>query len=292
MPDDARAELRRHGVAIVGLGLIGGSLARALLAEGIVVRGLDGSAAERRQAAEAGVHVADGMPALLAGGAPAITVVAVPLGAVRDVVPPLLARLAPDATVLHVAGLQRPGSTGLDDGAQRRVIGTHPLAGSHAAGFAAARADLFVGATVLAEARAGDAARARLEALWTTVGAAAVAYRTAEEHDAEMAWVSHLPQLAATALAAALAEASIPSTAGGPGLRDVTRLAASPLATWRDVLRAAPPETGAALDAAIHALDRLRTALRRGDDRLLDELWSRAQAWRGMRDAEGHRGTA
>jgi hypothetical protein len=110
---------------------------------------------------------------------------------------------------LHVCGLQGKGALGLDDATHERLIGTHPLAGSHESGFPASRPGLFIGATVSIEQRANAHVRRRAELLWRTVGAARIEYRTAEEHDRLMAWVSHLPQLASTALAASLAAADV-----------------------------------------------------------------------------------
>ncbi len=268
-------------VGIVGLGLIGGSLARALLARGVRVLGAARDARDAELAARCGVEVADGA-ARLAAAVPAAgaVVLAVPLSALGAVADEVLSRLAPDAVVLHAAGLQRPEATGLAAPARGRVVGTHPLAGSHETGFAASRGDLFAGATVWAEARADAQARARLAWLWAQAGVRTVRYETAEAHDAAMAWTSHLPQLASTALAASLAAAGVPASLGGPGLRDTTRLAASPLPLWRDLLRAAPPETDAALAGLAAAVAELRAALASGDAGALDAVWGRAREWR------------
>lgn len=272
-------------VGIVGLGLIGGSLARALVAQGVRVLGTARDTHDARLAARCGVEVVVGDAGQLAAAVPAggVVVLAVPLPALGPVADALLPRLAPSVVVLHAASLQRPAATRLGAAALGRVLGTHPMAGSHEAGFAASRANLFAGATVWAEARADAAARTRIAWLWAAAGAGTVRYETAAAHDAAMAWASHLPQLASTALAAALADAGVPAATGGPGLRDATRLAASPLPLWRDVLAAAPPETDAALASLAAAVDQLRAALAwnaRGDAGALDDLWARARAWR------------
>ena len=279
-------ERREHAppvrvVGVVGLGLVGGSLARALLARGVRVLGADRNARDAELAARCGVEVVEGA-ARLAAALPAAgaAVLAVPLPALGAVAGDVVPRLAPGAAVLHAAGLQRPGATGLAGAARERVVGTHPLAGSHEAGFAASRADLFAGATVWAESRADAATRARLEWLWGEAGVRAVRYASAESHDAAMAWTSHLPQLASTALAAALAAAGVPTASGGPGLRDATRLAASPFPLWRDLLAAAPPATDAALAGLADAIAELRAALASGDAGALDAVWARARAWR------------
>jgi prephenate dehydrogenase len=276
-------------VGIVGLGLVGGSAARALVLAGVPVLGTATSADDRRQAACAGVRVMSDVAALAEALPDGATVLlAVPLGALRAVCEALLPRLAAGVTVLHAGGLQSAASTGLSDAARARVLGTHPLAGSHVGGFAASRAHLFHDAVVSAEARASVAERCTIEALWRVLGAARVEWHDAEAHDRTMAWVSHLPQLAAVALAAALDGAAVPASAGGPGLRGATRLAASPLGVWDDVLRAAPDETARALDAFIAEAGALRDALDRRAGRAaraaraprLHGLWERARRWR------------
>jgi prephenate dehydrogenase len=296
----------RGPVGVVGLGLIGGSAARALVLAGVPVLGVATSDVDRRLAACAGVRVVPDV-ATLADALPAgaIVLLAVPLGALAPVCDTLLPRLHPDVLALHAAGLQAPASTALDAAARARVLGTHPLAGSHAAGFAASRAHLFHEAVVSAEVRASVAERCTIEALWRVLGAARVEWHDAEAHDRTMAWVSHLPQLAAVALAAALDGADVPASAGGPGLRGATRLAASPLGVWDDVLRAAPAETARALDALIAEATALRAALARRDDGQhggaeaparaprvprLHGMWERARRWRTAGAEGSHAG--
>ena len=268
-------------VAIVGLGLIGGSVARALVVRGVRVRGAADSADDRRQAAQIGVEMAGDVAGLAAGEtAPGVVLIATPLGAVGRIAGQLLPHLPPETVVLHAAGLQSRGAIGLSDADHARVIGTHPLAGSHDAGFSASSPDLFAGAAVFAETRAGESQRARLEWLWRMVGATRFEYQAAESHDATMAWVSHLPQLASTALAAALASRGVPAAAGGSGLRDATRLAASPISIWRDVLRSAPAETAEALELLGEIVEEMRAAVAERDEAGLAGVWTRARDWR------------
>jgi len=268
-------------VGIVGLGLIGGSVARALVVRGVRVRGAADSADDRRQAAQIGVEVANDAADIAAGETvPGLVLIAAPLGAVARIAGQLLPLLPPETVVLHAAGLQAAGAIALPDEQRDRVIGTHPMAGSHDAGFSASRADLFAEATVFAESRADASQRARIEWLWRTVGAGQVEYQAAESHDATMAWVSHLPQLASTALAAAIAQGGVRAAAGGAGLRDTTRLAASSLAVWRDVLRSAPPETAEALEVLGGIIAEMRMAVAERDEARVAGVWTRARGWR------------
>ena len=268
-----------HGpVAIIGLGLIGGSLARALHECGVPVRGWSSSGEDRELAARAGIPVAD--DARAAASDAAVIVFAVPIDRLAGAAESVLHGVDDGIIALHVGGLQRQRALCLEDRQYARLIGTHPLAGSHQSGFAASRGELFVGATVSVEARAGALARASAEWVWRSAGAARIEYRTAEEHDRLMAWVSQLPQVTATALAAALATEGIDPRAMGPGGRDTTRLAASPFEQWRPLLAAASGDVTAALRALEQQLGRLRAAVETDDAEALAELWSAGRAWR------------
>jgi len=268
---------------VVGLGAIGGSLALALGRTRMRVRGytLDGS--DRAAARAAGVDVADagdeaGLATAVADAA--VIVLAVPMSSLRQVAERALDAAVPDAAVFHVSSLQRRDTLGLDAAPLERVVGTHPMAGTHERGFAAARAGMFEGATVLVEARAGRASRAAAEALWRGAGAARVEYRSAEAHDDEMAWVSHLPQLGATAIAAALAARATAPELVGPGGRDTTRLAESPFELWAEILARAPEETLAALDAVERQIAAIRYSIVHADWAGLAVRWEQARAWR------------
>jgi prephenate dehydrogenase len=165
---------------------------------------------------------------------------------------------------------------------EARVIGTHPLAGSHRTGFAAASPDMFRGATVYVEHRATPRQREHAELFWSMAGAARIEYSDAESHDRAMSWISHLPQLASTALAAAIANGGQPSSTWppGPGARDATRLAMSAIEMWRPILQRAPESTLEALRALEATIHSLRHALERMDWSSIDDTWTRARRWR------------
>jgi prephenate dehydrogenase len=279
---------RRRRVAVIGLGCIGGSLARALVAQGVDVRGWSTSESDRAQAALAGIEIAGSE---LDGGAAAcdgarIAVLAVPLdriGLAAAAVRPALGR---DAVLVHACGLQRRDALGLDETTHATLIGAHPLAGSHDSGFAASRADLFVGAVVSVEERADTHAREEVEWLWRTAGARRIDYRPADAHDLLMAWVSHLPQLTATALAATLAQGGIDPRTIGTGARDTTRLAASELGSWLALFRGAPRDLHDALERLERHIGDLRRALDDGDAARVGAIWEAARAWRRQGDGD------
>ena len=95
-----------------------------------------------------------------------------------------------------------------------------------------------------------------------------------------MRWVSHLPQLAATALAAALADAGVPAGALGPGGRDTTRLAVSPWRLWHALLAMSPSASAYPIRLLEAELTSMRRALEAGDLDGLGRTWRRAAAWR------------
>jgi prephenate dehydrogenase len=260
-------------VGVVGLGAIGGSVAKALVRSGVRVRAYTASAADAESALRAGIDLANEIAACVAGMS--VVLIAVPLTAHAAVADAVVAAAPDDALLLHAASLQSASAVG----PAPRVIGTHPLAGTHRAGFAAADVDMFADCVVSIEARASDESRAAAERLWRVLGARRFEYRTAEEHDRLMTWVSHLPQLASTALADAIASAGVGSSALGPGGRDATRLAASPFEIWGGILGAARPEAARAAAALEKSVSAIRSALESGDMQTVERIWASAREW-------------
>ena len=265
-------------VAIVGLGVIGGSAALKLLDRGVTPRGFTIDDEDVRLSAAAGVHVATSLEAAV--GDADLVLLAVPLDRLKEVASRVIAAAPAAATVLHAAGLQRVSATKLSASVAARVIGTHPIAGSSRAGFAAATVNLFHAATVYVEPRGTRRNREDAELFWSMVGAARIEYLEAAEHDDRMAVVSHLPQLLSTALAATLAASGIDARQLGPGGRDMTRLAASPWATWEPLLAATPDRTSLLLETCTAELTRMRAAIDGGDISALESTWHTARTWR------------
>lgn len=272
-------------VAIIGLGAIGGSVAKALLRTPVRVCAYATSDVDVAGARDAGIDVARDIGTCV--GNATVVLIAVPLSAHATVAADVVAAAVSDAMLFHAGSLQgaralvaAAAAPGGDTGTLQRVIGTHPLAGSHRAGFAAADATLFAGCRVSIEARAGSDARKTAEELWRAVGARRFEYRSAGEHDQLMAWVSHLPQLASIALAGAIADAGIASSSLGPGGRDATRLAASSFDVWNGILAGARPEAARVAAALERSVGALRSALESADMEAIERMWTAARAWR------------
>ncbi|MBD5787022.1 prephenate dehydrogenase/arogenate dehydrogenase family protein [Cellulosimicrobium terreum] len=217
-------------VGVVGLGLIGGSVARALHGAGVDVVGFDAAAATRAAARSAGLAVADGIGELCDAG-PDVLVLAVPLRTVRGVASEV-ARHVRDRTVVtdvgSVKGAVREAvdAAGLGD----RFVGAHPMAGTEHSGFDASRADLLVGAhwgvTVDASTRAD--ALVRVLRLVTGPLGGRVHPLTDDVHDEATALVSHVPHVLATELLGVVADAPVRDVAlalAAGSFRDGTRVA-------------------------------------------------------------------
>ena len=169
-----------------------------------------------------------------------------------------------------------------------RFVGGHPLAGAATGGVEAARADLFHGRPwILTPSPECDPADVdRVTTLASAVGALP---RTMDPvaHDRLMAYLSHLPQLAVSALMQVVGErtGSDGLSLAGTGLRDTTRLASSPPGTWRDVTATNPEALGVAIDDLTAALQRLKADLAVGDD--LQRIFDGAAKWKRILDESG-----
>ena len=271
--------MKLPNVTVIGLGCIGGSFIKAITPSGGgLARGWSTSADDRAMARALDFDVRDSLEESMSDAN--LVIIAVPVQAIAEVASAAVRAAPAEATIVHCGGIQSRDALGLDDATHARVIGAHPLAGSHDSGFGAARENLFRGCTVSIESRAADDVRSCMTWLWDRVGASRLEYRTAAEHDAMMAWVSHLPQLTSTALAATFAAERIAPESVGPGARDTTRLAASAFEQWSSLVQAQP----AVLDAALAGLEQnvasIRLALARGDERALRTIWDAAREWR------------
>ena len=171
--------------------------------------------------------------------------------------------------------------------ARLRFIGGHPLAGAATGGIDEARADLFAGRPwfLAAETSRADDDIRRLEAFVTGIGA--IPRRASPDtHDLLLAYLSHLPQLTASALMHVVGEhAGAEGLAlSGRGLRDTTRLAASPSDIWRDVAATNREHVGAALDDLIAVLQAMRQDLEEGTT--IDSVFESAASWKRALEAD------
>ncbi|MBI2983198.1 MAG: prephenate dehydrogenase/arogenate dehydrogenase family protein [Chloroflexi bacterium] len=258
-------------IAVVGLGLIGGSIALALR-DGHDARGFDTDARTREAARTRGLAVVDRLDDVLPADA---VVVATPLASVVPTLEAIVAR-AGRAVVIEAGSLKGPvGAFAERAREDARIVGLHPMAGSTASGFAAADPGIFRGRPflVVPTARTDAAAMAMTGDLARELGGT-VTVCSVQIHDRVIAAVSALPLATAVALAR-VAGAGVPmplEDVAGPGLRDATRLASTPLELALPLL-AAPgvAERIASLRAALGDIERAI-----GDEAALRALLDRA----------------
>ena len=271
----------RGEVAILGAGVMGGSLARALGMQGRDVRVW---APDFNDAAQAGTlpgvtvasdaaHAVDGVDGV---------VIAAPLSALPDLAAVVAAHAPPSAWIQDVVSLQEPllriaANQGLAD----RWVSAHPMAGSHRSGFGASRSDLYTDTPVWLSTATGDPGiRAAAQRFWEML-AARPEWIDAEDHDRRMVGASHLPQVASVLLARALEAAGRTPEELGPGGRDATRLAASNPAMWRDLFVESGVEVAALLRRLADGASEMADALERGDLDAVEATFRAAGAWRG-----------
>lgn len=274
-------------VAIVGFGFMGGSLGLAIKRRwpSTMVVAVDQKpvleTAMRMQAADVG-----GDSLVMAADA-SLVVLAAPVRANLAVLRELPDYLPGDAVVTDVGSTKAETvAAGAALPARLHFIGGHPLAGAALGGVAAARPELFDGHPWLLtpDGSTDPAKLALLRRFVEGVGGRPVEM-PASTHDRLVAYLSHLPQLAVSALMHVVGEAVGEDglALAGRGLRDTTRLASSPAGIWRDIAATNPREVCDALDALIDALKRLRAETAEPDARF-DEIFTSAAEWKRRLD--------
>lgn len=256
-------------VTVLGVGLVGGSIALGLRSAGYDVVVYDTDAETRSVALRQGFNVADS-PAQAVARAE-VVFISVPLENVQPLALMIRSSLLPGCIVTDTCSVKRPvqGLPGLLAPSGAKVILGHPMAGSHGKGFSSARKDLFQGCTwILCDAGLGRDA-GRLVSLLHRLGVARVLDCPTDVHDTLVAAVSHLPQVASSALAATVGFAAGTVANGalevaGGGFRDSTRLAESPYDLWKPILQENAPVLAMLLDDFSQRVSQAAASLRSG----------------------------
>jgi prephenate dehydrogenase len=267
-------------VAVLGVGLIGGSVGLAARREGCEVAGWDVDAGVLDAAAERGaVDVASGSVAAAVEGAE-VAFLCAPVGALPALTAEALAAAGPACAVSDVGSTKRALASVAED---ERFIGGHPIAGSESSGVEHARADLFRGAAwyLTPGERASGVLYQRLHGLLVSFGARPIAI-DADTHDRLLAAVSHLPHVLANVLvsqaAADLAREGEALPRVGPSFRDATRVAGASSSVWTDIYTTNAAAIAERIDDTVERLRRVAADLRAAD----------ADAIRSWNDAARH----
>jgi prephenate dehydrogenase len=267
-------------LAIVGLGLLGGSVAKAARAETLAQEIV--AVGRRRERLE---------PALADGAVDRITtdlaegvtgadfcVLATPVATLAAQLPAVWRAAADDAVITDVGSTKTAivsAAAALAATRPLAFVGSHPMAGSEQSGYRVARRDLFQGATVIVtptETTAPDALK-RVSGFWEALGGRVVTFDPVA-HDRAVAAISHLPHLVADALVDAVARLDPRAfEVAARGFKDTTRIAASDPRVWREIFQENRPALGQALGAFRTALDALERLIDVADaDRIESEL--------------------
>ena len=274
-------------VAIVGAGLIGGSVGRALLDRGLARRviGIGRSQQSLDEAARTGAVTDTSLDPAAAAEADFV-LVATSVASISALLDAVDAVVRP-GTLLTDAGSTKGSIVSAWERKrirrQGRFVGSHPLAGSHRRGPEAADGNLFNGRVVVVTPAAATPPDdvAAVGEFWSALGAT-VYLMPPKEHDRIVAATSHAPHVLAAAIAIATPPATLPFTAGG--WRDTTRIAAGDAQLWADILLDNATAVAAALRRIATASERMLKAIEAGDRRRLVTLLSRAK---DARDALG-----
>jgi prephenate dehydrogenase len=268
-------------VAVLGLGLLGGSVALAVKRAGIAARVVGAArrpevlAAARRRGA-----IDEGLDFVAAVRGADLVVLATPVSIMPQLVREVASGLDAGALLTDVGSVKSPLLDTLPGllPPGTHYIGAHPMAGSHRSGLEHARADLFDGAPCIVIGGSDPTAQRRVCEFWAALGAR-VLLRDPAGHDAEVAWMSHVPHVLAFAFAGALAGA--PSGAhevSGSGFRDFTRIAQSDPELWGDILTANRKAIAAPLQGVIRALEELGRAIDANDADAVERWIAAARA--------------
>ncbi|MGN6412899.1 prephenate dehydrogenase [Flexivirga sp.] len=275
-------------VRIVGTGLIGTSIGLALSRNGFRVLLTDPSPTAQALAADLGAGRIDDEVAA------DVIFVAAPPDVAASVVAHQLRRW-PDAVVADVASVKQQVADAVraqvDPAQLRRYVGSHPMAGRERSGAVAAQADLFEGRTwVVCPQDETDPHAVELVQHLARATGAAVETMPAAEHDAAVAVVSHVPQVAASIVAAQLRD--LPEAAialSGGGIRDVTRIAASDPMLWTQILAGNAAAVAPVLQRVAEQLDTVARSLGRLASDATDAEGSRGAVARLIEDGRlGH----
>jgi len=274
-------------IAVIGLGLIGSSIARAARAQGAARRivGTARSPQTRRRVVELGIadQVVESNAAAVEGAD--LVIVCIPVGACGAVAKEIGSHLAPGAIVSDVGSVK--GSVMRDMGPHLpknvHFVPAHPVAGTEYSGPDAGFAELFVNRWCILTPPEGADAKAvdKLAAFWRLLGAN-VEIMTAEHHDLVLAITSHLPHLIAYTIVGTADELQTVTRSevlkfSAGGFRDFTRIAASDPTMWRDVFLANKDAVLEMLGRFNEDVSALTKAIRRGDGEALYEHFTRTR---------------
>lgn len=274
--------------AVIGAGLVGGSIALRLQREGHDVVVYDSDDQTRLSVRARGIDVVTLAQLRDAD----VVVFAVPTDAVADVVAAVGPHLRPGAVVTDVASVKAPVRAAFTSLGQCRIVLSHPMAGAATTGFGHADASLFDGCSWVVCAQPGEPGYDAIAELASVCGAGRVVSLDPDEHDHAVASVSHVVQLVSSALTAAVGSLRDGNgfdvlQVAGTGWRDTTRLAGSSAQMWAPILTANAAEVVPVARRVISVLEQLCDAIDADDSDAISAVFGEANitraAWEQLR---------
>ncbi|PCJ28486.1 MAG: bifunctional prephenate dehydrogenase/3-phosphoshikimate 1-carboxyvinyltransferase [SAR86 cluster bacterium] len=282
------SDIAEKSILIIGLGMIGGSVARGLrkALPHRVLLACDKSSETLEQAKQDKVIDESGTIAAMCAKAD-VVIVALPPLTIARLLPEIALHCKSDAIITDVASVKSHVlaiSRELGEDFQRKFVPAHPIAGSEKSGYDASISDLFTNRNVIITPQSMNAPEsiAVINSLWRSLGANVLGM-SSERHDEVLAATSHLPHLLAYAIVDVLVKQEqsedIFRYAAG-GFADFSRLASSDARMWADIFIANSAATGRVLDAYIENLHSLKTAIENKDHDYLKNVFSQAKQTR------------
>ena len=279
-------------ITIIGLGLIGGSIAKDLRRSGFAteIRGVENQHENAASAVQLGlvdsvVSLDDGLQYS------DLVIVSTPVDITRQLLPDILDRIESYTTVTDMGSTKRVLTGSVETHPRRRnYVPAHPMAGTENSGPSAALENLFLGkiAIVCDQEKSGPQHLALVEKMFYALGMN-IAYMTSDEQDHTTAFVSHLPHAVAFALANAVrdkADRDIIFDLASGGFNSTVRLAKSSVSMWQPIFEQNSDYMTESLNVYIRHLEQLRDAIVNKDSPQLEKLISSANHIRGILDKQ------
>ncbi len=273
-------------ITIVGVGLLGGSIGLAVRQRRLAgeVAGFVRRTASLKDCEKAGAVNYATTDLLAAVSKADLVILCTPLAQIRAIAEQFLPALKRGAIVTDVGSVKADVVRELESLVKKagaHFVGSHPMAGGEKMGVQAARADLYANAIcVVTPTKNSNAAAVRkVEQFWKSLGSRTLRLDAAK-HDLLVSRSSHLPHVAASALAGLVLNPASPETQAAlcaNGFRDTTRIASGSPEMWRDISLANRKNLSQAVDAFVGELNKFQTALKKGDAKAVEKFFAIAK---------------
>jgi prephenate dehydrogenase len=273
-------------ISIIGVGLLGGSIGLAVRQRGLAreVAGYVRRAASLKDCKKAGAVDYATTDLLAAVSDADLVILCTPLAQMRALTEQLLPALKRGAIVTDVGSVKAEVVRELDSALKKsgsHFVGSHPMAGGEKMGVRAAKADLFVNAAciITPSKNSHKAAVGKVEKFWKALGARTLRL-DAVRHDLVVSRSSHLPHVAAAALAGLVLDPKQPKAQAAlcaTGFRDTTRIASGSPEMWRDIVLANRKNVSQAVDAFVAELKGFQTGLKKSDGEAVEKFLATAK---------------